>query len=119
MSFTSIDLVTAPKTTGIISSARVRYTNPGRTGKSKSFVLQVNNDPDGYWIYRASGNYADIYNSLKTGTRVTFYHSKSLSDGLYTVYQVQDGSKIVYAKGEYEGKEKLGGRLIVLPGAVM
>jgi hypothetical protein len=119
MSFTSIDLTTASKTTGIISSAGIKLTDAGKAGSANSFVFQVNNDPSRYWIYRANGNYSNLSNSLKSGTEVTIYHSDAIqSNGFYTVYQLQDGSNIDYAKDEYEGKEKWAGRLIVLPGAI-
>ncbi|EHQ28641.1 hypothetical protein [Mucilaginibacter paludis] len=120
MSFTSIDLSTAPKTTGVISSAVVKLTDAGKAGGINSFVFQVNDLPDGYWLYRANGDYSSLYNSLKTGTKVTIYHSKTIqSNGLYTVYQLQDGDHVDYSKDEYEGKEKWAGRLIALPGAVL
>ena len=120
MSFTSVDLATAPKTTGIISSAGTKLTNAGRAGRVNSFVFQINDDPVGYWIYRANGNYSNLYNSIKVGMEVNIYHGNTISsNGLYTVYQLQDGSHVDYSKDEYEGKEKLAGRLIVLPGAVV
>lgn len=118
MSFTSVDLSTAPKTIGLISSVSVKPTSAGRAGNVNALVFQVDNDPAGYWIYRASRNYSSISDSLPIGTEVTIYHSNKIqSNGLYTVYQLEDKSHVVYSKDEYEGKEKLGGRLIVLPGA--
>jgi hypothetical protein len=119
MSFTHIDLATAPKTTGVISLARVGLSDAGKSVRN-SFIFEVDNNPTGYWIYRAGGDYSNLINSLSVGTKVTVYHSGTIdSNGLYTAYQVQDGEHIDYATAEYEGKEKWAGRLIGLPGSVV
>lgn len=118
MSFTSVDLSMAPKTIGLVSSISIKPTSAGRAGNVNALVFQVDYDPAGYWIYRASGSYSNISDSIPVGTKVTIYHNGNIqSNGLYTVYQLEDKSHVVYSKDEYERREKLGGRLIVLPGA--
>jgi len=120
MSFTNVNLATSPKTIGIISFTGAKATSAGRAGMANSFVIRLVNDPNGYWIYRASGNYSDLYQSLTPETDVTIFHSANIgSNGLYTVYQLQHGNHIDYSKDEYEGKEKWAGRLIALPGAML
>lgn len=114
MAFTNINLKTSPKSTGIITSTSIKAG-----GKSGAFVFTINNNPFGYWIYRASGDYTNLFNTLKPGNEVTIIHSNIDSHGLHIVYQVQKGDVILYSKQEYEGKEKLAGRFIVLPGSVL
>jgi len=118
MSFTSINLNTAAKTTGAVVSARPEQSRQSKAASGlKPLVIRLDNDETGFWVYRASQNYSGIIAALPLGSEVTIYHSGMPDADGYTAYEVKNSQGIIYSISEYENKEKLAGRFVALPGA--
>jgi hypothetical protein len=112
---------TANKTEGVISAVRLQQNRGSKAISGQmDLVIYLENQSGGFWIYRQSQNYANIIDKLPVGDSATIYHDDRISsNGYYTAYQAETKNIIVYSRTEYEKKEKLGGRFVVLPGAVL
>ncbi len=121
MSFTSVDLSKASLKSGAIKSAIIQHSTgskalPGQT----DLIIYLDGEDNGFWIYRASHDYNDLYSKLAKGTRITIYYTDlTVSGGYYPAYQIQANNAVIYSKDEYNHKEQLAGRLIVLPGSMI
>jgi hypothetical protein len=116
MSFTSIDLGKAKTTTGVITSTTIQQNKRSRAIPGQlDLVIPFDSADAGFWIYLSSQNYADLL-SLTVGRSTIFHSSRPGLNGYYTACRVECSGKIIYSKSEYEKKEKLAGRFIVLPG---
>jgi uncharacterized membrane protein len=120
MSTTHVQLDKCPKTFGVVTSLGTKTIVAGRSGNITGFVFGLTDKKTPYWIYRSNGDYSSLFALIELGKSVVVYHSqKRESNGFYTVYQVESRNGIAYSKSEFESKEKLAGRLLVLPGAIL
>jgi len=121
MGFTSVDLSKANSKTGVVRSAIIQQSTgskalPGQT----DLIIYLDNEDNGFWIYRASHDYNDISSRLAKGTQITIYYTYlTVSGGYYPAYQIQANNAVIYSKDEYNRKEQLAGRFLVLPGSVI
>jgi hypothetical protein len=119
ISSTKISLDKSAKTIGLVTYASIKTLISGRSGYSTGFLVQTKNTANGYWVYRANGNYDNFFNAVKPSTPVTIYHSETPeSNGYFDIYQLENGKAIIYPKEEYEYKARLFGELIVIPCAI-
>ena len=121
MSFTSIDLNNVPRLLGIVSTTNIQQNTGTKAPVGQmALVIYIDNEQNGLWLYRASQNYEDITSQVTKGTTITVSHSERLgSNNYYTIYEIQKNKRVVYSKDEYTRKEKLAGRLVVFPGALI